>query len=89
MIDVFIKVQEEKGDISIERGNFGEIRLIKTNNQKTYDGTNLQKLEFCLDSIGHNKSPMKENIKKIMKLRNIASHRDSKYENIISRINNA
>ncbi|MEH1943949.1 MAG: hypothetical protein V7L01_27530 [Nostoc sp.] len=89
MIDVFIKAQEERGDITIERGNFGEIKLIINKNQKNYEGTNLAKLEFCLDSIGYNKPPMKEIIRKIMRLRNIASHRDAIYENIVSRINNS
>lgn len=89
MIDVFIKAQEEKGYITIERGKFGEIKSIINNNQKNYGGTNLEKLDFCLDSIGHNKSPMKEIIRKIMKLRNIASHRDAEYENIVSRINDS
>ncbi|MBD2730818.1 hypothetical protein H6G96_32000 [Nostoc sp. FACHB-892] len=89
MIDVFIKAQEEKGDITIERGDFGEIKSIINHKQKNYGGNNLDKLDFCLDSIGHNKRPMKEIIRKIVKLRNIASHRDAAYENIVSRINDS
>ncbi|HLP91312.1 MAG TPA: hypothetical protein VK184_22360 [Nostocaceae cyanobacterium] len=86
MVDIFIKFQEENGNITIDRGDFDEIKLITDKNQKTYEGTNRKKLDFCLDTIGLNKREMKNIIINIMNLRNIASHRDASGKDIESRI---
>lgn len=76
MIDVFIKVLEERQEIEVERGEYNELtKIIK--DTKEYKGTNWEKLNFCLDLINLNENiNIKDTIIKVMKIRNIASHRD-------------
>lgn len=96
MIDEFIKALENENRIKVKKGNFNEINSIEFNdtransesNAKRYGGTNLEKLDFCLDFMDINDERTKEIIKNIMKFRNIASHRDASYTDIETRINN-
>ena len=89
LIDVFIKSQEQYGKISIERGDFGEIKLIRVGGDRTYEGKIMKKLDFCLDSIQiDNKVEIITVIKNIINLRNVVSHRDSSGTTVDSRIYN-
>lgn len=89
LIDVFIKAHEQNGNITIEKGKYDEIKLIKVDDNKYYEGTHLEKLKFCLDTIQmNNKHEIIKVIMNILHLRNIASHRDSSGDDIESRIYN-
>ena len=62
MIDVFITEQERRGEITVERNEYNEIKVFKDKNNNTYEGSK-RKLEFCLQLIGHDKQKMKEVIR--------------------------
>ncbi len=92
MVDEFIKVVDSSDqNITVTRNQWGAIDKIEINDRtegssKSYKGTNLEKLEFCIDLANITKENMKNSIKKIMKLRNIASHRDALGDDVESRI---
>jgi len=89
MIDEFIRQLEKAGKISVTRGKYhNEIKKIHITNQennaeekKVYEGGVREKFQFCLDFMDNSvhvdqKSTQSktELIKKIIKLRNLASH---------------